>query len=437
MASVPLHDRSVFGLVSGLWKGSHGPLKEANVVRSTNFRGDGVLDFTDVVQLPVEARLFAERALIDGDIVIERSGGGPKQPVGRVAYFVRPNEASYFTSNFTTALRVLDRQRFDPSFVALFLHALYLDGATETLQRATTGIRNLDWQEYLRFEVPELKLTDQRALAKLIGAVRDSYCVERKQLENTHLTKKAVMAELFTRGLRGEAQKETAIGWVPESWPLRRLDEIAKVISTRMAYSDLESMPNEEISGDAVDVLGIKVSDMNRLGNEVIVRQAATSRVIGAGVAARRCAPPGTIIFPKRGAAIATNKKRMTAGWTVFDPNVIGVTAQGVDRNFLFQWFQRFDLKTITEAGPTPQLNKKNLDPLLIAAPSSQDEQQEIGSILDAIDRKIALHQQKRAVLEALFKALLHKLMTGEIDVNDLDLTALTTLPTENEGSRA
>jgi len=42
-----------------------------------------------------------------------------------------------------------------------------------------------------------------------------------------------------------------------------------------------------------------------------------------------------------------------------------------------------------------------------------------------AIDRKIDLHRKKRAVLEELFKALLHKLMTGERRVGDLDLSAL------------
>ena len=39
------------------------------------------------------------------------------------------------------------------------------------------------------------------------------------------------------------------------------------------------------------------------------------------------------------------------------------------------------------------------------------DEQLEIVAILDAIDRKIDLHRRKRAVLDDLFKALLHKLM--------------------------
>jgi type I restriction enzyme S subunit len=110
----------------------------------------------------------------------------------------------------------------------------------------------------------------------------------------------------------------------------------------------------------------------------------------------------------------------------VFDPNVIGVIAgAAVEQDFLFQWFQTFDLRTITEPGPTPQLNKKNLEPLIIPVPPTLKEQCEIVAILDAIDRKIDLHRKKRAVLDELFKALLHKLMTGEIRVGDLDLSAL------------
>ena len=44
-------------------------------------------------------------------------------------------------------------------------------------------------------------------------------------------------------------------------------------------------------------------------------------------------------------------------------------------------------------------------------------------NILDAIDGKIDLHRRKRAVLEELFKALLHKLMTGEVRVGELPVS--------------
>jgi type I restriction enzyme S subunit len=54
-----------------------------------------------------------------------------------------------------------------------------------------------------------------------------------------------------------------------------------------------------------------------------------------------------------------------------------------------------------------------------------EDQQREIVTALDAIDRKIDLHRRTRAVFAELSKALLHKLMTGEIRVADLDLSAL------------
>jgi len=66
---------------------------------------------------------------------------------------------------------------------------------------------------------------------------------------------------------------------------------------------------------------------------------------------------------------------------------------------------------------------------LPIPLPPTLDEQREIVAILDAIDRKVDLHRKKRAVLDELFKALLHKLMTGKIRVADLDLSALAPAP--------
>lgn len=269
---------------------------------------------------------------------------------------------------------------------------------------------------------------EQRAVAGVLRKTESALQQQAALLDNLQELKRAAMRELFTRGLRGEAQKETEIGLVPESWLVERLDTLAKVVSTRMAYSELASVqPGQE---NGVRVIGIKVSDMNRAGNETVLASAALEKSLDAKLAEYRCAPPGTIVFPKRGAAIATNKKRLTNTWSVFDPNVIGVVpGDSINSGFLFHWFQSFDLKTITEPGPTPQLNKKHLDPLLIPAPTDAEEQCNIAAILDALDRKIALHRDKRAVLEELFQSLLHRLMTGDIRVADLDLSALMQAP--------
>ncbi|MBT9492827.1 MAG: restriction endonuclease subunit S [Paucibacter sp.] len=398
-------------------------MQTANVVRSTNFRGDGVLDFGDVVQLPIELRQFTERALSEGDIVIERSGGGPKQPVGRVAHFVPPDEETYFTSNFTTVLRVVDRARFDPGFVALYLHALYLSGATEALQRATTGIRNLDWQEYLRFEVPEFPLAEQCALAKLISEVRRRYRLELGQFTNTQLTKQATMATLFTRGLRGEAQKETEIGLMPTSWEPKSVLSLCEIWSGGTPRKSVA----EHWTGNIPWVSGkdLKLPTLDD----------AIDHITPEGVAAgSRLVPAGSVLLLVRGMGLAKDLPvAVISRPMAFNQDVKALVSRGAYsggflRAAIYAGKDRLLSQIVPSAHGTMTLNLNDVECFQVACPSSPEEANEIVNVLNALDEKIKLHKQKHAVLEELFKALLHQLMTGEIDVNDLDLTALSAI---------
>ena len=70
-------------------------------------------------------------------------------------------------------------------------------------------------------------------------------------------------------------------------------------------------------------------------------------------------------------------------------------------------------------------LNLNDVERFKVPCPSDPTEVTDIVAVLDAIDAKIDLHRKKRAVLDELFKALLHKLMAGEICVADLDLSTL------------
>ena len=80
--------------------------------------------------------------------------------------------------------------------------------------------------------------------------------------------------------------------------------------------------------------------------------------------------------------------------------------------------------KLASRAVGQANINASKLRTVLFPLPAI-DEQHNIAAILDAIDRKIDLHRRKRTVLEDLFKALLHKLMTREIRVGELDLADL------------
>ncbi len=421
MKQIALNDESHFQLISGLWKGERRPLKPGRVLRATNFSGDGLLDFEDVVELSVEERYFAERRLTYGDIIVERSGGGPKQPVGRIAIFIPPDNHTYFSSNFTTALRVLDRNTFDPEYVALYLHALYLAGATETLQRATTGIRNLDWHEYLRIEVPVLPLDSQKKLVRIIGGVRKAYRIERQQIDVLTELKRAAMRELFTRGLRGEPQKDTEIGPVPESWD---------IVSIGTVFTITQGLSLKRNLSDGMDGIPfLRTSNIywGRIDLGNVSRMRIDQNVVG-----NRWLKPGDLLVCEGGEIGRSAVWRSELGLCTYQNHLHRlqpVDPDLVEPAFAAAWLEVGFLQRRVYEGAgnkttIPNLSRTRLAELQLPIPPLQ-EQREIIAILDAIDRKIALHRQKRAVLEELFKALLHKLMTGEIRVADLDLSAL------------
>ena len=421
MTTVKLNDPSAFELVSGLWRSDRLPLITGRVLRSTNFNGDGLLDFSDVVELEVEKRHAAKRQLKDGDIIIERSGGGPKQPVGRVAFFKAPDEQAYFSSNFTTTLRIRDQNLLDPEFVSLYLHALYLNGETETLQRATTGIRNLDWQEYLNFEVPKLGLQRQRAIRKLISKVRKAYQCEQSLLTLHRELKQQVMRQLFTCGMHGEAQKETEIGPMPVSWNPRSILELCDIWSG--------GTPRKSVAGYwSGDIPWVSGKDLKLPALEDVI-----DHISKAGVdAGSRIVPKGSVLLLVRGMGLARDLpvaviKRPMA----FNQDVKALVTRGqysgeFIRSAIYAGKERLLSQIVPSAHGTMTLNLNDVESFKIACPPDNDEATEVVTILDALEQRIALHQQKKSVLNELFRSLLHKLIRGEISVDDLDLSVLS-----------
>ena len=71
-----------------------------------------------------------------------------------------------------------------------------------------------------------------------------------------------------------------------------------------------------------------------------------------------------------------------------------------------------------------PKLNKAQMMSILLPFPP-EDEQVEITNLLAAIDRKADLHGRTRGALLSTFRTLLHELMTAQVRVHDLDLSAL------------
>ena len=149
--------------INGLWKGSTPPFAKVGVIRAANFTKDCELNLDKTVYIDVEVKKYQQRKLIANDLIVERSGGGPGQPVGRVVLF--PDIAGeYSVSNFTSILRVRDCACVDPRYLQRALVAIYNTGYTGKIQTQTTNLHNLNFKEYLKIDIPLPPLAEQKAI---------------------------------------------------------------------------------------------------------------------------------------------------------------------------------------------------------------------------------------------------------------------------------
>jgi type I restriction enzyme S subunit len=417
--TIPVADSSHFETLNGLWVGKKEPFVDAGVIRNTNFTSSGVIDFSNIAYLQVEKKQLSKRRLEAGDIILERSGGGPKQPVGRVVFFDR--EAGDFSfSNFTSVIRVKDKAAFDPRFVFYRLMELYQSGQTEDIQRRTTGIRNLDFTAYKeRARFPKIPLPEQKKIAHILSTVQRAIEAQERIIQTTTQLKKALMQKLFTKGLRHEPQKQTEIGPVPESW------EVVKIKDHCIDSAFGPRFGSELYAADG-NILTLRTTDMEDDGR-IDYNTAPLARIDYAKFE-KHYLQIGDIVVSRSG----------TCGIaSVFEGHSLPVLPgaflirlrmkESVQPMFLRHYINspvgRPYVLQLAQGAIQKNISGTRLGDLLIPLPS-RAEQEEISSAVGTIDRKLANHRQKLAASQALFRTLLHELMTAKTRVYKLELSS-------------
>ena len=178
-----------------------------------------------------------------------------------------------------------------------------------------------------------------------------------------------------------------------EDWEQRKLGEFVKIVSG--------DAPSTFISGNCIYV---KVDDLN-YSDRI---QLSSSNLVNANPKAH-LVNQGATIFPKRGAAIMTNKVRIMGKDGYLDTNMMALIPEEIDKDFLFTFIQKTGLYKIADTSTIPQINNKHIEPYMIQVPSEK-EQAYIGVVFKQIDKIITLHQRKLDNLKLKKKALLQKL---------------------------
>jgi type I restriction enzyme S subunit len=310
-----------------------------------------------------------------------------------------------------------------------FIRAAIYSNRKQLLSRivpSAHGTLTLNLDDIETFEIP-VPADDQeaKAIGDALGFVQDKIEHALSELACAENLKRAAMHALFTRGLRGEARKDTEIGLVPESWDVVEFCNVREWLQ----YGTSTPCTYEPTAYPVLRIPNIAPGSVNA--------QDIKFGTLRADEAARYRLQKGDLIFIRTNGVIerlgACAVYAEEPEGALFASYLIRARLKldRINPHFAAYFFGSEQGTSIVAGRATPaadgkyNLNTATIDGLPIPLPPTLDEQAEIVSVLDVIDRKINLHRRKRALLDELFKALLHKLMTGELRVADLDLSAL------------
>lgn len=155
----------------------------------------------------------------------------------------------------------------------------------------------------------------------------------------------------------------------------------------------------------------VKVEDMNNCTKYQID---AREYVINS----QFCFPAGSIIFPKRGAAIMNNKVRILNQNSCADTNMMALIATSIKSEFLYYLVNLIGLYKIADTSTIPQINNKHILSFKVNIPS-EEEQTKIADFLSSVDEKITLLNQQYDLLCQYKKGMMQNIFSQELRFKD------------------
>ncbi len=157
---------------------------------------------------------------------------------------------------------------------------------------------------------------------------------------------------------------------------------------------------SKDEENDSGEIFYIKVSGMNLPENDKYIKTSLS--FVSRKVAGKTIIPANSIIFPKRGGAIGTNKKRITEQEICIDLNTMAVTPSNeLNIQYLYQYFQNLDMGKLYNGSTVPQINNKDIGPLKIKVPPLELQQQ-FAAFVQQIDKSKFVVKQQIADLQEL-----------------------------------
>lgn len=290
----------------------------------------------------------------------------------------------------------------------------------------TTGAHHprTSWHHIRDFEVLDFSPSEREAIATIVWTAHDALVKCELAMTSAERLKRVAMHELFARGLHGETQKDSDIGLVPETWTREELSNVAEI-----SYGAQAAVANatDPLIGTLI-LTNVNISSDGRIDLDkrryFKVPDSQRQRLI---------LQKGDVLFNWRSGSAAHVGKTAyfdLDGEFTYSSFILRLRANRcVSGRFLF-WY----LSQLRANGYfISQTNVSSINSVFNASLASTipiwfpdpDGQLEIVEILNALEKKIAIHRKRLDVLGDLFRSLIQDLITGSVSGSAVNLSEL------------
>lgn len=366
------------------------------VLRTTNFTNEGIVNYDNVVTRKVSKKNISEKFLKKGDILIEKSGGSDKFPVGRVIYYDGEND-KYLFNNFTGLLRIKNVTTWYPKYVFYSLFANYKRGGTRCFENKTTGLHNLKTDDYVqRYEIAELPIEKQIRICDNLDKIHSIIISQKKELGYLDELVKARFIEVFGDMLLNS-----------KSWREIRLDSVADIVSGitkgrkiksaelyEVPYMAVSNVKNGYIDWTKVKTIMATKEEIKRyklLPNDVLMTEGGDPDKLGRG-AIIKC-PPNNCIHQNHIFRVRLNEELLPIYFEYYLQQIKA---------------KRYFLKCSKQTTGIASINMKQLLALPVLIPD-MESQKTFAKFKEQVDKSKAVIEKSLKELETLQASLMQK----------------------------
>lgn len=364
------------------------------ILRMTN-QVNGRISSANLQYAEVPARDLENFRVQRGDILFNRTNSF--ELVGRTAIF--DLDGDYLFASYLIRLQTL-KAVLDPFFLNAYLNAHETQRRLKGIATRAVSQSNISASRLRTFVVPVPPLDEQRKIAMILDVVQRAIEHQDRLLALTMELKKALLQKLFTQGLRSEPQRQTEIGPIPSNWKVVTIGELFKFSSGKSRPTDTEPTTSES---KPFPVFG---------GNGVL------------GYSGVFLLEEPVLLLGRVGEYCGCVHHTEGRAWVSDNALYAKEISDAIDSHYATEYFTHANMNQYSSRAGQPLITQGTISRVKMPLPSV-DEQKMILEPLQLLNDKMKQHRAKHARLRALFRTLLHHLMTAQIRVNYLNLSDL------------